>query len=350
MERKAVLHWLQDVQAAAYHEPNEGCTYPDKYFSSPGIPSTQHYTSHDNKPLSQLTAGTEPNSSSKTATRRNTSKLTRSNTLAGSDIKGFTAKLSPWRAPSAEDVHWSPTSISPLPSFSPDFMLPTINLTQTEPERKPLMQQSSTDLLSKMKNKASKLENHISVTSLQCESASTSPGKISSDSSFAVGDLDLDTSQITSTLEKSTLEMVIGGDMESEALSRSSGSCAAEKGDFSDSGDNEMPKGYNIEQEIISKKGIFQDVRTKVSLHRSLSVTHIRSHSDISDDGLNNGLNRLVSTPAPSSLLTFHDHHLGRVKAHRLLRSPTLAEGKENPTHTSYSKLHSQSPLLDKKL
>ena len=118
-----------------------------------------------------------------------------------------------------------------------------------------------------MKNKVSKLESHKSVT-LQCESAPTSPGKISSDS-FAVGDLNLDTSQITSTLEKSTLEMVIGGDIESEALSRSSGSCAAEKGDFSDSGDNEMPEDYNIEQEKVhnivpeNKKNVFQDGRTK---------------------------------------------------------------------------------------
>lgn len=47
--------------------------------------------------------------------------------------------------------------ISPLPFSNKDFVLPTINLTETEvPERKPLMKQSSTEFLTLLKTKASR--------------------------------------------------------------------------------------------------------------------------------------------------------------------------------------------------
>lgn len=149
-------------------EFDEGFINPDHI--SPQNPSVQRFTEQTDNyshapelPTSprQFPTSSPPTSTSPASAKRAAFKLTKSNTFCGGDLihmkqPYLTKKNAPSFDVPERDVKLRQSSISPLPSFNLDFELPTIHLTESElaiPERKPLLQQSNTAFLSKLKAK-----------------------------------------------------------------------------------------------------------------------------------------------------------------------------------------------------
>lgn len=256
-------------------EFNDGFIDPDKSNHGSSRDSSSISYSTNNNPPTQLPTGTRQFSPASpipsptpgvatAATRRSAFKLTKSNTLCDeyphiSDAHNGRFTKRPYltsKSPSF-DVHGydgkhGQSSISPLPSplpFSnPDFELPTIRLTQNAPERKPLIQQSSSAFLSKLTTKTPRQYQLLASSKYrsvdfpqQVKSAPSSPNfltKASLHTDMSYGHCDV------SQISRDILEPVTTSILTQKIAEReeSAGSCVAEQGESSDvasSGDME---------------------------------------------------------------------------------------------------------------
>lgn len=180
-------------------------------------------------------------------TRRAAFKLTKSITLCGGDNNGSSGmhlkrSLLARKAPSFDVPEHNgklrQSSVSPLPSSNPDFVLPTIHLPLSDlvaPERKPLMQESSTAFLSKLMTKtpqqyllqsssflSSDLPEHVKSPHWQRRAKVSNQSRIQGAvSSYSHWDM--------SRIGNDVPEPVTDG-----AMSDGAGSCVAEQGELSD--------------------------------------------------------------------------------------------------------------------
>lgn len=191
------------------------------------------------------------------ATRRAAFKQTKSNTLCGGDDSGVHMKR-PFltkRAPSVDVLESNgklrQSSISPLPSFNPDFVLPTIHLPQSEfmvPERKPLMQPSSTTFLSKLMTKTPRqyllqssrcrsvdlpecVKSAPSSPHLKKSNHSSIPGVVTSYSQWDLSQMGHNVPEPVAASSTLTRKNAVGAMSDGAG---SGGSCVAEQGELSD--------------------------------------------------------------------------------------------------------------------